>query len=415
MFRLVHKSVLATMAGVAAAGMLLASSPVTAFASNATGSSVRRACAPSADANVMSCFVLVRTDRTARPASQFRFGTPTGYGYGPSQLQSAYLLPSSTAGAGESVAVVDAYDDPNAVSDFNTYRSSWGLPACNSTTGAGCLTKVNQNGKANHFPSPSGSTGWATEESLDVDMVAAICPLCHVYLVEANGPSVKSLGTGVDSAVTVLGVNFVSNSYGGSQSSSDPSFDSAYYNHAGSAIVASAGDSGFGVSYPAASQFVVSVGGTSLSQASNARGWTETVWGSAGGGEGTGSGCSRYEAKPTWQTHPACSHRIDNDVSAVAAPNTGVAVYDTYDQGGWFEVGGTSVSSPIIASVYALAGTPTAGTYPASYLYAHSGDFNDVTVGANGTCSKAFLCQAEKGYDGPTGLGTPIGTAGFIG
>jgi subtilase family serine protease len=353
---------------------------------------------------------LIRTDIRQRLEAAFGSKKPVGFGYGPADLQSAYKLPSSTAGAGQKIAVVDAYNDPNAVADFNTYRSSWGLPACNSTTHAGCLTVVNQNGKASPLPTNSGSTGWATEASLDVDMAAAICPKCHVYLVEAKSPTTANLGTGVNSAVSVLGAKFVSNSYGGGQSSQDPTFDNLYYKHAGVAVVASAGDSGYGVSYPSASQYVTSAGGTSLTKSSTARGWSETVW------SGTGSGCaSANEVKPTWQKDTGCTHRTDNDVAAVADPNTGVAVYDTYDQGGWLQVGGTSVSSPILASVFALAGTPTAGTYPSSYPYAHVSNLYDVTSGSNGTCTKAYLCHGEVGYDGPTGLGTPNGVAAFHG
>ncbi len=210
-----------------------------------------------------------------------------------------------------------------------------------------------------------------------------------------------------------LGAKFVSNSYGGSESSSDPTYDTDYYNHPGVAVTASAGDDGYGVEYPAASQYVTAVGGTSLSTASNSRGWTETVWGSSAGGEGTGSGCSADDAKPSWQKDTGCSQRTNNDVSAVADPNTGVAVYDSYSEGGWLEVGGTSASSPIIASTFALAGTPAAGTYPSSYPYSHTPNLFDVTSGANGSCSPAYLCTAETGYDGPTGLGTPDGIAAF--
>jgi subtilase family serine protease len=353
--------------------------------------------------------VLIRTDvRQRSGASMGR--KVVGFGYGPADLQSAYKLPSSTAGAGQIIAVVDAFNNPKAVSDFNFYRSNWGLPACNASTGAGCLTVVNQNGAASPLPRNSGSSGWATEASLDVDMAAAVCPKCHVYLVEANGPTTKNLGTGVDSAVSVLGAKFVSNSYGGSQSSSDGTFDNLYYKHAGVAVTASAGDSGFGVSYPAASQYVTSVGGTTLNRSTSTRGWKETVW------SGTGSGCSTSsEAKPSWQHDTGCTHRTDNDVAAVANPSTGVAVYDTYDQFGWLEVGGTSVSSPIIAAVFALAGTPTAGTFPSSYPYAHTSNLFDVTSGSNGSCSPAYLCHAEVGYDGPTGWGTPNGTAAFHG
>jgi subtilase family serine protease len=227
--------------------------------------------------------VLIRTDVKQRTAAEVGF-VPTGYGYGPSSLQSAYKLPSSTAGSGQIVAVVDAYNDPDAVSNVATYRSAWGLPACNSSTKAGCLTVVNQNGAASPLPTNSGSTGWATEESLDVDMVSAICPACHIYLVEATSPTIANLGTAVNSAVSVVHADFVSNSYGGSDSTNDHTYDKDYYKHKGVAVTVSAGDDGYGVSYPAASKFVTSVGGTSLSTASNSRGWTETVWSGSGGG-----------------------------------------------------------------------------------------------------------------------------------
>ena len=369
----------------------------------------RRACAVTTVPGRDACMVLIRTNVQHRSQNALGPGAaPVGDGYGPASLQSAYVLPSSTAGSGQTVAVVDAYDDPDAASDLSTYRSDWGLPAC----GTGCFSKVNQNGAASPLPAAAGSTGWDVEESLDIDMVSAVCPLCHIILVEVSSPSTASLGTGVNSAVS-LGASYVSNSYGGSESSSDNSYDASYYNHPGKAIVASAGDNGYGVSYPAASADVVSVGGTSLSTASNSRGWTETVWGSSAAGEGTGSGCSADSAKPSWQTDTGCTRRTDNDVAAVADPNTGLAVYDTYSQGGWLEVGGTSASSPIVASVYALAGTPASGTYPGSYLYQHTSSLFDVTSGADGSCSPAYLCTGEVGYDGPTGWGTPDGTTAF--
>jgi hypothetical protein len=237
-------------------------------------------------------------------------------------------------------------------------------------------------------------------------MVSAICPLCHILLVEANSASYADLGTAVNSAVA-LGALFVSNSYGGGDSSSDSTYDADYYNHPGVAITASAGDDGYGVEYPAASQYVTAVGGTSLTTASNSRGWSETVW------SGSGSGCSAYEAKPSWQTDSGCSHRTDNDVAADANPGTGAAVYDSYDQGGWVEVGGTSEAAAIIAATYALAGRAASGAYPAEFLYDHPGDLNDITSGDDGTCSVSYLCTARTGYDGPTGLGTPDGTGAF--
>jgi hypothetical protein len=358
-----------------------------------------------------ACMALVRTNVKAHMQSAAHpDAAPTGDGYGPSNLQSAYALPSSTAGSGETVAVVDAYNDPDAAADLATYRSSWGESAC----GSGCFSVVNQNGATSPLPSNAGSNGWDVEESLDVDMVSAICPNCHIILVEATSASDANLGTAVNSAVT-LGAKFVSNSYGGSESSSDTTFDTEYYQHPGVAVTASAGDDGYGVEYPAASQYVTAVGGTSLSTASNSRGWTETVWGSSSGGEGTGSGCSTVDPKPSWQKDTGCSKRTNNDVSAVADPNTGLAVYDSYSEGGWLEVGGTSASSPIIASVFALAGTPTSGTYPSSYPYSHTSNLYDVTSGSDGSCGGTYLCTAEVGYDGPTGLGTPDGTAAFTG
>ncbi|HEY3732863.1 MAG TPA: S53 family peptidase [Streptosporangiaceae bacterium] len=358
----------------------------------------------------MTCMLLVRTDIKAQSRAALLRTDRLPAGFGPSQLQSAYKLPSSTAGAGETVAVVDAFNDPNAVADVAHYRSTYGLPACNASTGAGCLSVVNQNGAASPLPKNSGTTGWATEESLDVDMVSAICPKCHIILAESNSATTKSLGTAVNAAVS-LGAVAVSNSYGGSQSANDGTFDNLYYKHAGVAVTASAGDSGFGVSYPSASQWLTSVGGTSLRTASSTRGWTETVWNGSGGGCSTAS-----ESRASWQqVVPGCKHRTDNDVAAVADPNTGVAMYDTYDQGGFIVVGGTSVSSPIIASVFALGGTPSAGTFPTADIYAHTGSLFDVTMGSNGTCTHTILCTAGVGYDGPTGWGTPNGTAAFTG
>jgi subtilase family serine protease len=409
----VARTALVAASALALVGGSVAASAAQAATRPAAPAGSHRACAVNLTPGVMVCMALIRNGIKPRTeASLGHDSAPVGDGYGPSSLQSAYNLTSDSAseGAGESVAVVDAYNDPNAVSDVATYRSAWGLPACNTATKAGCLTVVNQNGKASPLPANAGDTGWDVEESLDVDMVSAICPNCHIYLVEASAPTIGDLGKSVNSAVNTLHVDYVSNSYGGSQSSQDGTYDTDYYQHAGTAIVASAGDSGYLVSYPAASQYVTSVGGTSLTQTSGGRGWTETVW------AGSGGGCAnKYEARPSWQKYKTtqCAHRLDNDVAAVADPNTGVALYDTYSEGGWVEVGGTSVASPIIASVYALANNLVAGAYPSSDSYAHTGDLYDVTSGSNGSCTKAIWCNAGAGYDGPTGNGTPDGTGGF--
>ncbi|MGF1430351.1 S53 family peptidase [Kitasatospora sp. LaBMicrA B282] len=353
---------------------------------------------------------LAHPTAAARTAGADATADATVSGYGPSDIQSAYNLASAAAanGGGETVAIVDAQDDPNAESDLATYRSQFGLPACTSANG--CFTKLDENGGTNY---PSADSGWAGEISLDLDMVSATCPNCNIMLVEANTASTDDLGTAVNQAVT-QGAKFVSNSYGGGEDASETNADSQYYNHPGVAITASAGDSAYGVEYPAASPYVTAVGGTSLTKDSSARGWSESVWGTSAT-EGTGSGCSAYEAKPTWQTDSGCSNRTVADVSAVADPATGVAVYDTYGASGWQVYGGTSASSPIIASVYALAGVPGANTTPASDLYANPSALNDVTSGSNGSCSPSYLCTAGPGYDGPTGLGTPNGTGAFSG
>jgi subtilase family serine protease len=332
-------------------------------------------------------------------------------GYGPSQLQSAYNLTSASAanGTGRTIAIVDAFDDPTAAADLATYRSSAGLPPVPS------FKKINQNGATSPLPSEApASDDWTLEESLDLDMASAICPLCNIVLVEATNDSGTGLDVAENAAAAVAG--YISNSWGGNESASDTTLDSSDFNHPGDVITASAGDSDFGVIYPATSPNVVAVGGTRLSTASNARGWTESVWNTAAGSEGTGSGCSSVEPQPSWQAAlglTGCSRRIDNDVAADADPATGVAVYDTSNgNGGWNEVGGTSASSPMLAAMYALAGS--AGTTPAQDIYTHTSNFFDVTTGNDGSCTPAYLCTAETGYDGPTGIGTPNGVAGLV-
>jgi subtilase family serine protease len=363
------------------------------------------------------CLGEMRAKRSSRGLlAPMLMAGPTGLG--PADLQSAYKVGGLTSG-GRTVAIVDAFDDPNAEADLAHYRSQFGLPAC--TTANGCFHKVNGNGQAG--PLPSADAGWAEEESLDVDMVSSMCPDCHITLVEAAGADEASLDTAEDSAAA-SGAVAISNSWGGAEDSTITT-DDAHFHHPGVAITASSGDSGFGVIWPASSPQVTAVGGTSLTKASNARGWTETAW------SGAGSGCSAFESKPAWQHDTGCAKRTVADVSAVADPNTGVAVYDTYNTcgssslcdvlielglvtgaDGWVQVGGTSAASPIIASVYALAGntaTVTAGSFP----YSHTGSLFDVTSGSNGSCGGTYLCTAGTGYDGPTGLGTPNGTGAF--
>jgi subtilase family serine protease len=330
--------------------------------------------------------------------SQFQPNTGPA-GYHPADLQSAYKLPSSSAGSGQTVAIVDAFDDPNAEANLGVYRSTFGLSPC--TTANGCFKKVDENG-GTHYPSPN--VNWAEEISLDLDMVSAVCPKCHILLVEATTNSFNNLGTSVNRAAT-MGANAISNSYGGSEFSSEGSLQTSFYTHPGVAITASSGDNGYGTQVPAAFNTLTAVGGTSLKHAANTRGWKETVW------SGAGSGCSAFITKPSWQKDPNCSRRTIADTSAVADPNTGVSVYDTYQQSGWLVFGGTSVSSPVIASVFALAGN--ASSINTSHLYSHTTGFYDVKSGSNGSCGGSYLCTGVTGYDGPTGLGTPKSTSAF--
>ena len=409
MNRAVHRSV-ALLAAAGIAFALPAAAQAAPAAAGKTGSqattshpaaktpATQRACAEPLRPGGPVCYAEVRTDLSPVGADALK-PNQTPSGYSPSSLRSAYNIASAAAanGGGQTVAVIENADDPNLEADLGTYRTEYGLSAC--TTANGCFEKVNQSGQQGNYP--AGNTGWGIEASLDVDMVSAICPNCHILVVEAS-----DLDAAQNTAVS-LGAHFISNSWGTADNSGDSGGDGDF-NHSGVVDVASSGDSGYGVSFPASSQYVVAAGGTSLSQnSSTSRGWSETAW------SGAGAGCSSWEAKPSWQTDSGCSRRTVADVSAVADPNTGVAEYDSYGEGGWFVVGGTSVSSPIIASVFALAGAPSGPA--AAVLYAHSGSLNDVTSGSDGSCSPSYLCTAGSGYDGPTGLGTPNGLGAFSG
>ena len=302
------------------------------------------------------------------------------------------------------MAVVTAFDDATAEADMGTYRSEYGIPAC--TTANGCFSKVDENGGTS-YPSP-GTAFWDLTVAESLDMISAVCPNCHILLVEANSTMFVDLGPAEDEAVA-LGAKFVQNTWFTTETSSETA-DDAYFDHPGVAITAPDGNgSGYGTYYPAASPYVIAVGGTALTAASGTvRGWTDTA------SSQTSSGCSPYEAKPSWQTDPDCTGRMLNDVSAVADTNTPVALYDTTN-GGWVSTGGTDIAASIVAAGYALAGTPAAGTNPASYPYAHTGQINDITTGSDGTCAPApaYYCTAETGYDGPSGVGTPASAAAF--
>ncbi len=338
------------------------------------------------------CYALYRTDvAAAAPGARPLSGTPAGYG--PSDLYSAYKL-SPKRGAGQTIGIVDFFDDPNAEADLGVYRSTYGLPAC--TTANGCFKKVNQYGKQGQYPPPS--RGWAGEIALDIEMASATCPKCHIVLVEA-----RTKGNVAEDTAFALGADVVSNSWGSrGRGSYDKSFD-----HPGHIITVASGDTGFSKypTYPDSYGTIVSVGGTTLQHDSNARGWSETAW------QGSTSECNLLVTKPVWQTDAGCTGRTETDVAAVADPQTGVAVYVTYGGGGWNVFGGTSVSSPIMAGVYAEAGNESALNY-AQQLYTHASKLYDVVSGDNGNC-QTYICDAGPGYDGPTGNGTPHGLGAF--
>ena len=334
----------------------------------------------------LHCYALLRTESTYAT-------TPSGFGA--SDLQAAYKL-NTTLGAGATIAIVDAYNYPNAEADLAKYRAQYGLPAC--TKANGCLKIVNQTGAASPLPgnAPAGDD-WTIEAALDLDMASAACPNCKLILVEAQDDQGDGLYIGNDGAAT-LGATVVSNSWGGPEPTSSTTYET-HFTHTGVGYFVSSGDSGYTGTqsdYPSTSAHVVAVGGTSLVKSTNARGWTEGAWSDAG------SACSKNIPKPAYQTSSVCAKRAAADVSAVGDPNTGVAVYHS----GWQVVGGTSASSPFVAGVFALYGLGAVGP---SYPYAHATSFFDVTSGKNGTCGTA-LCNAGAGWDGPTGLGTPNGT-----
>jgi subtilase family serine protease len=352
------------------------------------------------------CAAHVVTDTKGNPQA-----TTAPKGYGPAQFRGAYGLPSA-APAGQTIAIVDAYDDPKIASDLNNYSAQFGLPQCNSANP--CFEKVNQSGSA-AGPFPQANSGWSLEIALDVEVAHATCPNCKILLVEANSNSLANLAASVNTAAK-LGATEISNSYGGSEFSGELSETYAGpFNHPGIAVTVSSGDSGYGsFGFPAALSSVITVGGTTLTLGAENTYGSESVW------SGAGSGCSLYVSAPAWQSFlTACGgKRGTADVAADANPNTGAAVYDTVKyqgRSGWFQVGGTSLSSPLVAGVYALAGGLPAETSAASGLYGHLGDatlLHDVTSGSNGSCS-TIMCKGAVGYDGPTGVGSPKGIGAF--
>lgn len=423
-----------------------------------------------------SCFALALAPAPAdavgvRPyeAAGGAFSRGPAGGLTPADLASAYGFLPSVGGADQTVAIVDAYDDPSIEQDLATFDSQYGFTAC--TKANGCFNKVSQTGSTTSLP-PADQVGWSVEMSLDVETVHSVCESCKILLVEADSETLASLATAVNEAVA-LGANEVSNSYGALETQMRAS-EQAAYNHPGVVITAAAGDFGY-LSWdyvaaflnapampdaPASLPTVVAVGGTSLKLKANGTRKSESVWNDSGRPSrkefkrfsATGGGCSTLFTAPAWQqgtsnwAGSACgTRRLANDISAVADPYTGIDIYDSYAYEpqftpGWTTIGGTSLSSPLITGLYGLAGGAHGESYPAAPLYSHLGGTSalyDVTTGGNGycdgeepepcgeptineeigdiDCEGATSCDAGPGFDGPTGVGTPNGLGAFNG
>jgi len=357
----------------------------------------------------------------ANPLLHFRITSNTPIGLTPTQVRHAYGFDQlscsysgtfgspNLCGYGQVIAIVDAYDDPNIENDLNVFSAQFGLPSC--TTANGCFIKAMPQGK------PRSDQGWALEISLDVEWAHAIAPGAKILLVEAKSNSLSNLLAAVDYAVNQAGVHVVSMSWGGSEFSGETSYD-YHFNVAGVAFFASSGDSGHGVIWPAASPYVIGVGGTTLNVDSFGNVISETAW------SGSGGGISAYEQEPIYQVNYGINSngkRGVPDVSYDANPNTGFAVYDSFGyqgQKGWFEVGGTSAGAPQWAALLAIVdsgrSTPLSSInfevsiaiYNAATGSVYSLNFRDITSGTNGNCGT--LCTASKGYDFVTGLGSPL-------
>jgi len=435
----------------------------------------------------VGCFALVRrpvpessrAEAGVKPyvAGAGAYEVGPGGGFTPGDLESAYGFSGESGGAGQTVAIVDAYDDPKIEADLRTFDEHYGLPAC--TTEDKCFKKVNQAGKTSPLPA-ADTAGWSLEISLDVETVHSACPSCHILLVEADETYDNDLAEAVDSAVS-LGATELSNSYGGSEQYIGSSEEKAY-DHPGVAILASTGDNGYNSwdfineskskkspyalvpNTPATLPTVVAVGGTKLTLNADGTRKSETVWNENGPADeyglagkraegASGGGCSTVFTAPLWQQRAAgfsaaeCgTKRLDADVAAIADPYTGFSIYDSDNCGeycerggygnGWIVVGGTSLASPFVASLYALAGGNQGVPYPALSLYGHLGEASalfDVTAGGNGycggethskcgepdslygavDCEGSTACNAATGFDGPTGVGAPKGLGAF--
>ncbi len=398
-----RRSILLAVSALLTSGAVSTVPSGSAHAVNAHASS--KSVCPAPPFGSARCHAFVVTDANGNAAAG---AVPNGYG--PAQFHGAYSLPTKAPNA-QTIAIVDAYDDPTAKADLDTFNATFGLPffpSCGGGVTTACFKKVNQAGRAS--PLPRTNAGWALEISLDVQVAHEICLNCKILLVEARNNTISNLSTAVNTAAS-LGATVISNSYGGTDSG-----PIAAYNHPGIAITVSSGDGGYGAQSPASFNTVVAVGGTTLSLGAGNTYGSERVW------SGTGSGCSSHntarafqKAAAGWSATGCGSKRGVVDVAADADPSTGAAVYDStpiQGRSGWFRVGGTSLSAPLIAGVFALAGNAKQVNYAASLPYRHTASLHDVTTGSNGSCGTT-MCKGAIAYDGPTGVGTPNGLSAF--
>lgn len=325
--------------------------------------------------------------------------------YSPADLASMYKIPAGLS-TDATIGIVDVGSDPNTAAQLSYYRAYFGLPACASANG--CFREVGQSGGA---ALPPVNSSWVTEIALDVQAVSAVCPSCHILLVDANSASAGDLGAAATTAVR-LGATYLSLSYGSADSGSNTSLNLSYYNSPGVTYVAASGDDGYagGTIFPSSATNVIAAGGTSVRLVNGS--WQQTAW------PGAGSGCSSATLLGlvtgllgSLLTSSWCpSGRAVSDVSALADAATGILFYRG---GSWYSGGGTSLAAPIIASLYALAGNHTQPRSVYDNVGAKPGSFVDIVSGANGSCG-TVLCTAAPGWDGPTGVGTPAGLSGLL-
>lgn len=331
--------------------------------------------------------------------------SPAVAGWAPSDFQAAYNLPSSTKGSGQIVAIVDAYDDPNVASDLAAYGTEFGLGTAN-------FTKYNQKGQTSNYP--PGNEDWGFNKTTEVDMVSAVCPLCTIYLIEANNTDARNFEKAEVEAAK-LGAHIVMN--GWSCPGSLNCVDHSRYDTRGVVNVVSSGTDGYNENgAPAVFASVVSVGGTMLSKTTS--GYSESVWHDTTAGCSNNGGSGAGITKPSWQHDPDCAYRTDADVSAVA---DNVAIYDTYGYGGWRIAGGTTASAALIAGVFGLAGNASsqkaAKNFWAMSTKRRNKELHYISTGSDGSCGDEYLCEAGTNqfgtYSGPAGWGTPNGIGAF--